>query len=75
MVPVRYITESEAKLLMLNVIKEYEDTIGANRHKENTQNFKELFAALNNTRGAVWAVGGLLTFVFTVFKIFEAMKH
>ena len=69
--PVKYITEAEARNLVREVIDEYESTIGAVRHKENTHNFFLLFAALNKTRGAILAVGGLMA----VIKLIELLKH
>jgi len=74
-VPPKFITADEAKLMILDHIENYETKVGAARHRENTNNFTELYKALNQLKGAVYTVGVVVTAITIVFKIIEAVKH
>ena len=69
--PAKYLTESEVQVLMNRSFAEYETTIGMVRHRENTNNFQHLFAAINKMRGAIWAVGSIFTLLMAALEIYR----
>jgi hypothetical protein len=73
--PIKYITESEAKVLMNEVILEWERRVGSKRHEENAEKFDRIFEILNKMKGAMWAVGGAMTAIFTIFKLIDTLRH
>jgi hypothetical protein len=68
------ITEDRVRVMINETLKAWERDYGDVRHRENTEKFNKIEGLLDRVRGAIWAVGGLATFIFTAFKIYEAMR-
>src|SRR5271170_6703632 len=65
-VPIKYVSESEVRVMINDTLRSWERDYGDVRHKENTEKFEALFSLINRAKGAIWAVGGLFTLVCVI---------
>lgn len=67
------VTEDRVINMINETLRKWEKDYGDVRHRQNTEKFDQLQALINRAKGAIWGVGSLFTFVFTAWKIYEAM--
>jgi hypothetical protein len=58
--PQKYVTESEVRVLITASRDEYEEKVGAVRHRENGVKFDRLTAALNRALGGFAAISAIV---------------
>lgn len=73
-----YITEDRARLLMVEMFKEYEREVIAPRHAETQGELGEIKAIVNKGKGAMYFAGcltGIASLLWIVLQIRSAINH